>query len=88
MKVLVAIDSFKGSLTSLQAGNAVRNAVLRVDRNAEITVKPLADGGEGTVDALTYRANTERVELTVKNPALKPVKAGYLILKDTNTGGN
>ena len=51
MKVVVAIDSFKGSLTSLQAGEAVKEAILRLDDTARVTVKPLADGGEGTVAA-------------------------------------
>ena len=85
MRVLIAIDSFKGSLTSLQAGNAVRNAVLRVDKNANVVVKPLADGGEGTVEALTYGTGAKRIELTVKGPLLRPVKAGYLILENKNT---
>ena len=53
MKVVVAIDSFKGSLSSLQAGNAVKEAICRLDGNAEVLVKPLADGGEGTVEAVS-----------------------------------
>ena len=52
MKVVVAIDSFKGSLSSVQAGNAVREGVLRAVPEAEVIVRPVADGGEGTVDAL------------------------------------
>ena len=52
MKIVVAIDSFKGSLSSLQAGNAVKEAVGRLSDNAEVIIKPLADGGEGTVEAL------------------------------------
>lgn len=85
MKVLVAIDSFKGSLTSLQAGNAVKNAILRVDKNTAVSVKPLADGGEGTAEALAYGSNSKKVELTVKGPLLRPVKAEYTVLKDTGT---
>ena len=85
MKVVVAIDSFKGSLSSLQAGNAVKDAVLRLNNSAEVIVKPLADGGEGTVDALSEGTNTEVVEITVKGPLLKPVTAKYCILKTTNT---
>ena len=53
MKVVVAIDSLKGSLTSLEAGEAIREGVLRAIPEAEVTVRPLADGGEGTVEALT-----------------------------------
>ena len=81
MKVVVAIDSFKGSLSSLEAGNAVKAAVLSLDASAEVIVKPLADGGEGTVDALS--AGGELVELTVCGPLQQPVKAKYCILKDT-----
>ena len=85
MKVVVAIDSFKGSLTSLQAGNSVKDAIKRLDKNAEVLVKPLADGGEGTVKALASGLDSELIELTVKGPLLKPVIAQYCILNDTNT---
>ena len=85
MKVVIAIDSFKGSLTSLQAGNAVKNAILRLDETCVVSVKPLADGGEGTVEALAGSPNAEMIELTVKGPLLDPVTAKYCILNDTNT---
>lgn len=85
MKVVVALDSFKGSLSSLQAGNAVKDAIQRLDHNAEIIVKPLADGGEGTVDALSDGLNAKIVEVKVSGPLLKPVIAKYCILKDNNT---
>lgn len=85
MKVVIAIDSFKGSLSSLQAGNAVKDAILRLDGNAEVVVKPLADGGEGTVDALAESADAEMVELTVSGPLNKPVVAKYCILRSSNT---
>ena len=85
MKIVVAIDSFKGSLSSLQAGNAVKEAVGRLSDNAEIIIKPLADGGEGTVEALAEISNAEMVELEVNGPLMKPVVAKYCILNDTNT---
>ena len=85
MKVVVAIDSFKGSLSSLQAGNAVKEAIRRLDGNAEVLVKPLADGGEGTVEALAETSNAEMVEIQVNGPLMKPVIAKYCIFKDTNT---
>ena len=53
MKVVVAIDSFKGSLSSLQAGNAAAQGIHRVDPDVKTVVRTLADGGEGTVHALT-----------------------------------
>ena len=85
MKIVVAIDSFKGSLSSLQAGNAVKEAIRRLDGNAEVLVKPLADGGEGTVEALAEGSDAEMVEIEVNGPLLNPVVAKYCILKDTNT---
>ncbi len=85
MNVVIAIDSFKGSLSSFDAGNAVKDALLRLDKTANVTVKPLADGGEGTVEALASAGNSETVEIIVKGPLLKPVKAKYCILKATNT---
>ena len=52
MKVFVAIDSLKGSLSSMEAGLAIKEGVLAAQPDAEVIVKPLADGGEGTTDAL------------------------------------
>ena len=85
MKIAVAIDSFKGSLTSLEAGTAVMEAVKQLDSNAEVIVKPLADGGEGTVQALSGRADAEAVKITVHGPLMEPLTAEYCILRDTGT---
>lgn len=85
MRVVVAIDSFKGSLTSLQAGKAVKEAICRLDKNAEVLVKPLADGGEGTVEALSSGLDSEVIEIWVHDPLMRPVKAKYCILKSSNT---
>ena len=56
MKVVVAMDSFKGSMTSMEAGNAAKAGIERVC-GAEVVVKPLADGGEGTTQALVRGAD-------------------------------
>ena len=85
MNVVVAIDSFKGSLSSLQAGNAVKEAVLLTDEKAEVFVRPLADGGEGTVEALSAGMDGTIVEVTVTGPLSAPVNAAYCILKDKCT---
>ena len=82
MKVVVAIDSFKGSLSSLQAGNAVKEAVLGFNKDAQVVVKPMADGGEGTVDAFAGASGAQTVEITVTGPRYQPVKAKYCILAD------
>ena len=53
MKIVIAIDSFKGSMSSMEAGNAAKAGILRAcGEEAVIAVKPLADGGEGTTEAL------------------------------------
>ena len=85
MKVFVAMDSFKGSLSSMAAGEAVKAAVLRLHEDHEVVVKPLADGGEGTVAALSSGPDAETVELTVCGPLMESVSARYCILKKTNT---
>ena len=85
MRIVVAIDSFKGSLSSLQAGSAVRDAVLKLNDKNEVIIKPLADGGEGTVDALALGFDSEIIEIEVRGPLMKKVNAKYCILKETNT---
>lgn len=85
MKVVIAIDSFKGSLSSIEAGNTIRSAVLQVKPEAEVIVKPLADGGEGTTDAFIEGMGGEKISLTVSGPMGKPVQAYYGYLKDTQT---
>ena len=82
MKVAIAIDSFKGSLSSVAAGNAAAEGVKRVFPNAECMVRPLADGGEGTVDALVAGLGGELKRVTVTGPAGKPVNAKYGLLPD------
>ena len=85
MKVLIAIDSFKGSLTSLQAGNAVKEAVLNLNESASIEVYPVADGGEGTVEALCTGLKGKIIELSVTGSLFAPVMAQYGILPDGMT---
>lgn len=53
MKVLIAIDSFKGSLSSMEAAAAIKEGILLASENIDVNIRPLADGGEGTATALT-----------------------------------
>ena len=85
MKVVTAIDSFKGSMTSLEAGYAVAEGFKRVIRDAIVNVRPLADGGEGTVEALIEGMNGERHEIQVTGPLGSPVNCAYGIIKDSMT---
>ena len=68
MKIAIAIDSFKGSLSSMEAGNAAAEGIRRVLPDAECVVRPLADGGEGTVDALVETLDGVYVDATVSDP--------------------
>lgn len=75
MNIVTAIDSYKGSLTSEQAGQAARAGILRACPEADVQVCPIADGGEGTADALTAAMGGNSIELTVHGPreVLMPV---------------
>lgn len=85
MKVVVAVDSFKGSLTSMEAGGAVREGILRVCPQAEVIVRPLADGGEGTTEALVEGLGAELRKIMVSGPLGKPVSAHYGYLSNGHT---
>ncbi|HED11256.1 MAG TPA: glycerate kinase [Caldithrix abyssi] len=77
MKVLVAPDKFKGSLTARQVCKAVEEGLLAVLPGVEIIRLPLADGGEGSLDVLWEPLSLKRIELTVRDPLLRPVRAYY-----------
>ncbi|MCF2600756.1 glycerate kinase [Anaerovibrio lipolyticus] len=77
MNIVIAIDSFKGSISSIEAGNTVREAILARYPQEQVQVFPLADGGEGTVDALTQGLGGSIVPVKVTGPLGKPVKSRY-----------
>lgn len=82
MKAVIAIDSLKGSLTSMEAGNAAKEGVLRAVPDAEVVVKPLADGGEGTTEALIAGLGGSFIKTKVTGPLGQVVMATYGILED------
>ncbi len=85
MNITIAIDSLKGSLTSMEAGEAIEKGIRRVYEDAIVNVRPLADGGEGTAYALTRGMGGEWVETTVTGPVGNPVKASYGFLPESKT---
>ena len=85
MKVVIAIDSLKGSLTSMEAGRAIKEGILNILPETEVLVKPLADGGEGTTEALVEGLGGEMVYVDVHGPLETPVRAGYGLIKETGT---
>ena len=85
MKVTVAIDSLKGSLSSMEAGEAIKSGICRVYPHAEVNVRPLADGGEGTAYALTTGMGGEWITMEATGPLGKPVSCSYGIIRDSKT---
>lgn len=84
MKTAIAIDSFKGSLSSLEAGRAAAEGAKRAC-GAESVVVPLADGGEGTMEALVSCRNGQYHQVTVTGPLGDPVVCTYGILPESQT---
>lgn len=83
MKIIIAPDKFKGSLTAIEVCNAVEKGIKRVDTNIEVIKHPLADGGEGTLEILQNYFNLKEITTKVQNPVFKLISASYLISKDT-----
>lgn len=84
MKITIAIDSLKGSLSSLEAGRAAGEGIKRVFPDAEVEIFPIADGGEGTVDALVAGLKGRKRLAEVQDPLGRAVKAAYGILQEKN----
>lgn len=77
LRIVVAPNAFKGSLTALQAAEAMADGILTVVKDADVVLVPIADGGDGTVDALVAGTEGERRSLRVRGPLGEPVDAEY-----------
>ena len=84
-KVVLAIDSFKGSLSSLQVADAAEAGILSAFPTCEVVKIPMADGGEGTMEALVHATNGKTVVIDTFDPLMRPMKAAYGILGDNVT---
>jgi len=84
-KIVAASDSFKGSLSSLEVATCIETAVKKVFPECEVEKIPVADGGEGTVDALVSLLDGTFVEYEVHDPLMRPIKAVYGILDKNRT---
>ena len=82
-KVIVAIDSFKGCLTSAEANQAAREGILSKMPEAEVVQVPVSDGGEGFMEAFQAAMGGEIVEVNVKDPLMRTIVAQYLVQGDT-----
>jgi len=85
MRILIAPQSLKGSLTAAEAGLAIAQGVQAVYAKAEIEIVPIADGGEGTVQALVDATNGKIIQQTVTGPLGKPVPAFFGLMGDGST---
>ena len=82
-KIIVAIDSFKGCLTSAEANQAASEGVLDRMSEAKVVQVPVSDGGEGFMEAFQAAMGGEIVEVNVKDPLMRPIVAQYLVQDDT-----
>ena len=80
MKFLIAADSFKGSLTSMEAAECMQEGIRRVFPEADIRMMPAADGGEGTVATVLAGLSGTPVTETVLDPLGRPIQATFAIL--------
>ena len=82
-KVIVAIDSFKGCLTSAEANQAASEGILAKKPEAQVVQIPVSDGGEGWLEAFSAAIGGEIVEVNVKDPLMRTIVAQYLVQGDT-----
>ena len=82
MKVVVAIDSFKGCATSVDLAKYIKRGIEKVYKKSEIEICPIADGGEGTVEALNSLKDSQLISTTCKDPLGDDIEAQYVILKN------
>lgn len=85
MKITIAPDSFKGSLTALEVCDAIATGIAALDPDIECIKAPMADGGEGTVQSLVDATGGQLRTVTVRGPLGQPVEAAYGLLGDGAT---
>lgn len=85
MKILIAPDSYKGSLTSLEVGLTIQKAFLEVMPSASIDVIPMADGGEGTLETILFATKGNRYKINITGPLGEKVETEYGVLGDGET---
>ncbi|MFL1010882.1 glycerate kinase [Flavisericum labens] len=85
MKIILAPDKFKSSLTGLQFCNAAEEGLLSVNPDLEILKLPLADGGDGTLEVVNFYLKGKMVQIEVNNPFFQPVMASYLYAENLKT---
>ena len=85
MKIVIASDSFKGSLASMEVARSVEMGILDVFPSCDVVKVAVADGGEGTMDALCQTLGGRFIRIPVEDPIGRTINASYVILEDGNT---
>jgi glycerate kinase len=85
MKIVVAPDSYKGSLSAQEVADAIEKGLKKVDSSIDVVKVPMADGGEGTVQSLVDASNGKLVTLKVMDPLMREIDSFYGILGDGTT---
>ena len=85
MKFILAPDKYKGSLTGREFCETVARGLTKVFPNAELIHRPLADGGDGTIDVVADYLNASKVTVTVKDPLFRNTDSHYLLSEDKQT---
>lgn len=85
MKILIAPDSFKESLSAKEAAIAIEKGIKKVDKNIETVKVPMADGGEGTVESLIETTGGQLIRVKVKDPLMRNIDSFYGVLGDGKT---
>ncbi len=85
MKILLAPDKFKGSLTARQVCDAMTEGIRLAHPDAEIVALPMADGGEGTAEVLTQATGGQWITVPALDPVDRPIQASYGISSDQQT---
>lgn len=85
MKIIVSPDSFKGSCSAIEVANSIEKAILSVDSTIEVVKMPVADGGEGTIDAITSCVPADIYELEVCGPMGEKAMAKYAVIDNGET---
>lgn len=84
-KILIAIDSFKGTLSSIEAAEIIQKGFKYVSPDLSIKIIPLADGGEGTVEAIVKALKGDYINVKVKDPLYRDIQAKYGIVQNGKT---
>ncbi len=84
-KIIIAPDSFKGSLTSIEVANAIEEGIKKGITNCEIVKLPIADGGEGTMDTLVSALEGEKIKIKAHDPLMRPIEVEYGLVQNGKT---